>query len=89
MSTDPSASGGLGLPKIPKGKQLKGKEKEQFEAKAEAAYRAGASIRDISEESGRAFATVNKALRARKVPLRPRGGNNHPQQADATPPEST
>ncbi|MFB1044244.1 helix-turn-helix domain-containing protein [Streptomyces chrestomyceticus] len=83
MSTAPStppASGGLGLPKFAKRKKLTPKEKKQFNAAAAKAYlQWGASIRAISTESGRAYGSVHKALTEIGVPLRPRGGDNHPR----------
>lgn len=62
----------LGLPKIPRGKRLKGEKAEAFRDQVVKTY-ARASIRDICEETGRSYGSIHRLLKRSGVTFRPRG----------------
>ncbi|MFK0047863.1 helix-turn-helix domain-containing protein [Streptomyces sp. NPDC090741] len=75
----------LSLPRIPKGKRLTGDARTAFVRAVVAAYmdeRQG-SIRQITQETGRAYGTIHRLLTDANVPLRGRGGAHTRGRAQA------
>ncbi|KJY42288.1 hypothetical protein VR41_08540 [Streptomyces sp. NRRL B-1568] len=59
---------------LPKNKHLLGEERAVFAAELKKAYLNGASIRALSEETGRSFGWVHRMLAEAGVTFRTRGG---------------
>ncbi|MFJ7589559.1 helix-turn-helix domain-containing protein [Streptomyces sp. NPDC097617] len=70
----------LGLPRVSKGARLTGEDRAKFDRAVIEAYTGEQqpSIRQIAEETGRAFATIQGILTSATVALRPRGGSRTP-----------
>ncbi|MFD7853385.1 helix-turn-helix domain-containing protein [Streptomyces microflavus] len=82
--TKPSATSGLeNLPVIPKRTQLKGAQRDTFLQQILEIYDSGASIRDISEQTHRAYGSIQALLRGAGV-LRGRGGDQHQRRPRAS-----
>ncbi|MFJ5588388.1 helix-turn-helix domain-containing protein [Streptomyces noursei] len=62
------------IPEIPRNKRLRGKEAEEFWARAVKAYDGGHPIRAICERSARSYGVVHRNLVVRDVVLRSPGG---------------
>jgi len=60
----------------PKGSRLTGDARASFVAAITARYLAGASIRDIATDTGRAYGSIHRMLTENDVTLRSRGGAN-------------
>ncbi|MGW1895407.1 helix-turn-helix domain-containing protein [Streptomyces sp. NPDC002004] len=72
--TDAATAQNLELPRIPKGKQLRGEDAERFADKVEDAYVVrGATIRSICAASGRSYGTIQRILSDRGVAMRSKG----------------
>ncbi|MFF3750510.1 helix-turn-helix domain-containing protein [Streptomyces sp. NPDC002018] len=70
----------LDLPWIPPGTRLSGSEADAFAKQVVAAYvLRGASIRAISEKTGRSYGAIHTVLSDANITLRSRGG----QESDA------
>jgi predicted transcriptional regulator len=61
---------------IPKGARLKGTDRQKFIRDITAKYTAGASVREIATETGRAYGSIHRMLVENDVTLRGRGGAN-------------
>ncbi|MFF4448201.1 helix-turn-helix domain-containing protein [Streptomyces sp. NPDC001502] len=78
----------LGLPRVPKGTHLTGEDRVRFNLAVIAAYtdERQASIRQITEETGRSYGTIHRLLTDANVPLRGRGGSRERQGRAPTGP---
>jgi len=54
--------------------RVTGEQRAELARSLEAAYRAGASIRELSESTGRSYGFIHRMLTDAGVPLRGRGG---------------
>jgi hypothetical protein len=57
-----------------KGRRVSGGERDKLTADLTKRYTAGASIRDLAEDTGRSYGFVHRILSEAQVPLRGRGG---------------
>jgi Helix-turn-helix domain len=60
----------------PKGKKLTGDARTAFVAEITTMYLGGASVRDIADQTGRAYGSIHRMLTENDVTLRARGGAN-------------
>lgn len=59
---------------IAKGKRVTGADREQLKATLRKKYEAGATVRQLHEETGRSFGAIQRLLLEAGVTMRPRGG---------------
>jgi hypothetical protein len=57
-----------------KGRRVSGGERDKLTADLTKRYAAGASIRDLAEDTGRSYGFIHRILSEAQVPLRGRGG---------------
>jgi predicted transcriptional regulator len=60
---------------IEKGARVMGEEREKLGAMLAAKYKAGASVRELAEGTGRSYGAVHRLLDESGVTFRQRGGN--------------
>ncbi|MGI8309675.1 helix-turn-helix domain-containing protein [Saccharopolyspora hattusasensis] len=70
--------------KIPRGTRIIGARREKLAGSLRTRYERGASIRQLSEQSGRSFGAVHRMLREAGVQLRPPGGQR--MRENSSPP---
>lgn len=61
--------------------RLTGEARDKAAADLATKYRAGATLRDLAEETGHSYSLVRALLAHADVPLRPRGGARRRQPA--------
>lgn len=59
---------------IEKGTRVVGEDREKLKTALKAKYEAGATVRQLHEETGRSFGAIQRLLAESGVTMRPRGG---------------
>ena len=62
------------VPTLAKGKRITGSERDKLTKDLKKRYRAGASIRELANETGRSYGFIHRLLSDSGVKLRGRGG---------------
>ncbi|HET7899781.1 MAG TPA: helix-turn-helix domain-containing protein [Candidatus Nanopelagicales bacterium] len=62
------------MPELGKGRRVSGNERDKLAVDLKKKYTAGASIRDLAEQTGRSYGFVHRVLSESGVALRGRGG---------------
>ncbi len=70
------------MAKLGKSVRIAGESRAQLAADLKAQYEQGASIRELTETTGRSYGFIHQVLSEAKVPLRGRGRRRTTQQSD-------
>ncbi|GAB2673781.1 helix-turn-helix domain-containing protein [Thalassiella azotivora] len=62
------------MPQLPKGRRIVGDARADLTADLVRRYEAGASIRDLAEETGRSYGFVHRIIKDSGATMRGRGG---------------